>query len=87
MFIDCFCVLQVFLTETEIEEKIKKMELQEAKSTAKGLASLEVDIKKTVDNAVYTGFDEHELTDFPGFLEAPQLLNGITMKMDFKVRE
>ena len=55
------------------------------KVTTKGKAS-QLNLKKTVENAVYVGYDDHELTDFPGFLEAPQLLNNITNKMNFKVK-
>ncbi len=74
----------VFLTENQVEDKIKQIEEDELKASTKGKAT-KIDFKKTVENAIYVGYDDNELTDFPGYLEAPQLLNNITNKMNFKV--
>ena len=41
--------------------------------------------KKTLENYEYSHFEENELSDFPGYLEAAQLLNSLTAKMNFKV--
>jgi hypothetical protein len=41
--------------------------------------------KKTWENLIFSGYEEHELTEFPGFLEAPQILNNLSIKMNFKV--
>ena len=44
-----------------------------------------VNLKKNLENANYAGFDEHELNDLPGFIEAPQLLVSLSSKMGLKV--
>ena len=67
---------QVYLTETQIEEKLKSSEL--GTSATKKLA-------KSVDNTNYNFFDEHEFNDLPGGFEAIQLLSSVTNKMGFKV--
>ncbi len=65
---------------------MKQIEQDDLKTSTKGkAAAAQIDFKKTVDNAIYVGYDNSELTDFPGYLEAPQLLNNITTKMNFKV--
>jgi len=64
---------------------MKQIEQDELKTSTKGKA-VQIDFKKTVENAIYVGYDDNELTDFPGYLEAPQLLNNITSKMNFKVK-
>ena len=33
---------------------------------------------------MFVGFDNNELTELPGFQEAPQLLNNLSLKMGFK---
>lgn len=48
-------------------------------------ASLSATLKKNLENAHFTGFDEHELNDLPGFIEAPQLLVSLSSKMALKV--
>ena len=41
--------------------------------------------KKSIENFIYAGFSDHELTELPGHVEALQLLNSLSAKMGFKV--
>jgi hypothetical protein len=42
-------------------------------------------MSKTIDGIMFVGFDNNELTELPGFQEAPQLLYNMSLKMGFKV--
>jgi hypothetical protein len=42
--------------------------------------------KKRLENVLYIGFSHNELSDLPGFLEPPQILNVVTSSMGFTVR-
>lgn len=44
-----------------------------------------INLKKTLENIIYLGFDIKELSDLPGFIEAPQLLVSLSSKMGLKV--
>ena len=56
-----------------------------SKKPAKKHANSDVSAKKNLENAQFSGFDEHELNDLPGFIEAPQLLVSLSSKMALKV--
>ncbi|CAF0787840.1 unnamed protein product [Brachionus calyciflorus] len=73
-----------YLTETEIEDKIDNNEMfyPTMKSEKKIISSST--LKKSMENFNYTGFSDHELTELPGRVEAPQLLNNLSNKMGFK---
>lgn len=69
----------------EIEEKIKQNEIKIPLHRSGQSIVMNPSMKKTLEDLVYIGFDDNELTDFPGFVEAPQLLNNLSLKMGFKV--
>ncbi|RNA08826.1 hypothetical protein BpHYR1_053909 [Brachionus plicatilis] len=79
-----FASSQNYLTENEVEEKIKNNQMFyptlkiEKKSIARSSA------KKSMENFNYSGFSDHELTELPGHVEAAQLLNSLSTKMGFK---
>ena len=43
--------------------------------------------KKRLENVVYIGFSYNDLSDLPGFLEPPQILQAVTSSMGFTVRK
>lgn len=43
------------------------------------------EMKKTIENLIYMEYDENELCDLPGTIEAPQLLVSLSNKFNFKV--
>lgn len=80
-----FIQILVFLTEAEIMNKpldIMKT-LPSAQRRKKRL--LEDKQKKRLENVLYLGFNANELSDLPGFLEAPQILSVVSASMAFKV--
>ena len=41
--------------------------------------------KKRLENVAFIGFSYNELSDLPGFLEPPQILQSVTSSMGFTV--
>lgn len=72
------------MSADEVEDKIKKNEAKALAFKSKQGAVMSTGTRKTLEDLMYLGFDENELTDFPGFVEAPQLLNNLSLKMGFK---
>ena len=75
----------VFLTESEIALKGLTDDRMVPSSHRRRKKLINDAHKKTVDNVIYLGFNDNELADLPGFLEAPQLLNAVTEAFDLKV--
>ena len=72
------------ITSEEINEKIKRSGIKVARSSLTKKVVSDTSLSKTIDGIVFVGFEDDELTELHGFLEAPQLLNNLSMKMKFK---
>jgi hypothetical protein len=68
-----------------VEEKMKRRDDFVRHGSEHEDLEHKVNPKKTFENAIYVGFDDNELTEFPGFIEALQLLKNLSNKMKFKV--
>lgn len=68
-----------------MEEKIKNNEMYYPTLKIEKKSKTRYSAKKSIENFIYTGFSDHELTELPGHVEAAQLLNSLTTKMGFKV--
>lgn len=74
-----------YLTEKEVEEKIKDNEMYYPTLKIDKKSITKSSEKKSIENFNYSGFSDHELTELPGHVEAAQLLNSLSTKMGFKV--
>ena len=68
-------------------EKLKRTGIKLPKNAKKMKINAGNVHNKTVDSIVFAGFDDYELTELPGFQEAPQLLNGLSLKMGLQVNK
>ncbi len=72
---------------SDISERIKKTGIKVPGSSRSKKVVSDASMSKTIEGIMFVGFDNNELTELPGFQEAPQLLNNLSLKMNFSVSE
>ena len=72
-------------SSSDISEIIKKTGIKLPRSSRSKKVISDTSMSKTIDGIMFVGFDPSELTELPGFQEAPQLLNNLSLKMNYKV--
>ncbi len=70
---------------SDISERIKKTGIKVPGISRKKKVVSDASMSKSIEGIMFVGFDNDELTELPGFQEAPQLLNNLSLKMNFRV--
>jgi hypothetical protein len=72
-------------SSADISDRIKQTGIKVPISSRSKKVVSDASMSKTIDGIMFVGFDNNELTELPGFQEAPQLLYNMSLKMGFKV--
>ena len=74
-----------FLTDLSDSDMLKVHPSRKGKKASNFKESLIETKRRGIESCVFPGFRKRELTELPGQLEAPQILNRVTKAQDFNV--